>query len=140
MIIKQIFKDIDATKHSVTKILQCGTNLKVIAIGFIKNIGIEKEIHPYLTNTRESNCLPPQPKWVKENLVTEIFDIRPVIKTNKSPMRPIFEKAESLDSGRILKIITTCVPSPITDILETKEYACWSKRENNIVATYITKK
>lgn len=38
MTIKQILKDLESAKRPVAKILQSGTNFKVIAIGFIKNM------------------------------------------------------------------------------------------------------
>lgn len=38
MTIKQIFNDLDSAKRPIAKILQSGSNFKVIAIGFTKNM------------------------------------------------------------------------------------------------------
>lgn len=82
----------------------------------------------------------PQPEWVNEDLVIETFDVCPILNDDKSPMKLIIEKSQSLDQYQILKIITPFIPSPIIEILEKKEYKCWSKPENNLIETYIIKK
>ena len=41
MTIKQILKDLESAKRPVAKVLQSGTNFKVIAIGFTKNMVLE---------------------------------------------------------------------------------------------------
>lgn len=41
MTIKQILKDLESAKRPVAKVLQSGTNFKVISIGFTKNMVLE---------------------------------------------------------------------------------------------------
>ena len=80
-----------------------------------------------------------QPEWVNEKIVIETFDVCTILNEGKSPMKQIIEKSQSLKTEQILKIVTPFVPSPIIDILKSKEYKCWSKSNNNLIETYIIK-
>lgn len=97
-------------------------------------------LRPANINTTEHNSFTPQPEWVNENSVVETFDICPILDEGKNPMKQIIDKAESLSTEQILRIITPFIPSPIIDILRAKEYRCWSKEKNNIIVTYIKRK
>ncbi|WP_242053288.1 DUF1858 domain-containing protein [Dysgonomonas sp. GY617] len=88
----------------------------------------------------QSDKFTPKPEWVNENTIVEVFDVCPIIDEGKSPMKQIIDKAQSLQTEQILKLITPFVPTPIIDILQTKGYVCWSKNENNKIETYIIKK
>lgn len=90
-------------------------------------------------NIAESNNFTSRPEWVSEEAVVETFDIHPILNENKSPMKQIIDKAGLLEEGQILKLITPFVPAPIIDILQTKEYNCWSQQNNDIIETYIIK-
>lgn len=89
---------------------------------------------------REAANFLPQPEWVNESSVIEVFDVRPILDEGKSPMKQIIEKAALLKGGEILRLTTPFVPSPIIDILQAKKYTCWSKKDNDLIETYITKK
>ncbi len=105
----------------------------------ISNLRKAANLCPANVNTDDSWQFTPQPEWVDENLVTEIFDACPILDEGKSPMKQIIDKASLLNTGEILKLRTPFVPTPIIDILQAKEYKCWSKGENNLIETYIIK-
>lgn len=95
---------------------------------------------PANTDISQSDNLTPKPEWVNENTIIETFDVCSILDEGKSPMKQIIDKAQSLQTEQILKLVTPFVPTPIIDILQTKAYVCWSKNENNKIETYIIKK
>jgi len=77
-------------------------------------------------------------EWVNPDSVSLTFDARPVIDGGGSPMKDILEKAGQLNAGEILLLITSFVPAPIIELLNSKGFRCWTQNsDSGEVNTYI---
>jgi hypothetical protein len=81
----------------------------------------------------------PCPGWFSEDLIVLKFDASQVLDEGKVPMSRILEEVKSISMGEIYFFTTPFFPAPIIEILSNKGYQVWSRRNESIVETYVTK-
>jgi hypothetical protein len=78
------------------------------------------------------------PIWFKPEKISKRFDAIEIINKGASPMAEILTLASELKNDEILELTTPFVPAPIIDVLKSKGYSIFCRR-NNIVLSYISK-
>lgn len=78
-----------------------------------------------------------KPQWLAENNISITFDASDIIDKGGSPMKIILEKADQLQAGEVMLLITPFIPVPIIELLESKGFQCWAHNEENSIYTYI---
>lgn len=70
------------------------------------------------------------PIWFDEQRIKNIFDVRPILESGKSPMQEILKLSSNLDNDEILQIITSFKPVPIIEILKLRGFSVWVQGYN----------
>lgn len=78
-----------------------------------------------------------KPKWINSENISLTYDASDIIGNGGSPMKIILEKADRLQIGEIMLLITPFQPIPIIELLDNKGFQCWSESIENEVYTYI---
>ena len=88
----------------------------------------------------ESTAEVPNEGNVDREKIVESFDARPMIETGGHPMNLVLEKAERLNPGEILELITPFLPAPLIEILQGKGYnVVFNEAGENEYRTFIQK-
>jgi len=79
------------------------------------------------------------PEWLSPGRISQRYDATPLINSGGSPMTEIVSKVNNLLPGEILELKTPFIPAPIIDLLKEKGFRIFSRKEEGIVLSYITK-
>lgn len=81
----------------------------------------------------------PKPDWLTDAAASQAFvlDVRDKIERGESPLAEILSSLNKLDTGEVLLLITPFVPVPAIELLSSKGYRSWSKKEEDIIHTFI---
>jgi len=99
-------------------------------------IGQETKIDSY----DDENYFMDQPDWFSENKIALSITEDKVEEKDKMTLVIILEKAREVQKGSIIELITSFLPAPGIDILKSKGYSVWSKKEpDEIIKSYFLK-
>lgn len=114
-----------------------GLNVGNVVSALRKAVGLDNE-NIASDNFSEVES-PSYPTWMNIADVSVTFDACDIIEKGESPMKEILSRASQLSKDEILLLITPFKPTPIIDILESKNYLSWSEQKQNKVYTYFKK-
>jgi hypothetical protein len=80
-----------------------------------------------------------QPEWFSADKVSATIDEDELDDKNKMTLVVIHEKAKDVAKGEIIELVTTFLPAPGIDIMESKGYSVWSREEGGVVRSYFLK-
>lgn len=113
-----------------------GVNIGEMISTLRKAAGMESlSIDMNLVEMQQGN----KPEWVNTKNISCTFDASEIIGEGGSPMKAILEKAGQLQDKEIMLLITPFVPVPIIELLNSKEFQCWTQSNDNKIYTYIKK-
>jgi len=88
----------------------------------------------------DDNYFLEQPDWFSEDKIVLSLTENELEDKNKMTLVVILEKAKDLKKGSIIELITTFLPAPGIDILKSKGYSVWMKKESDgIIKSYFLK-
>ena len=81
-----------------------------------------------------------QPDWFSPDKVTLSIDEDKVEDKDRMTLVVILEKARDVKEGGIIELVTSFLPAPGIDILKSKGYAVWSRKErDDLIKSYFLK-
>ena len=95
-------------------------------------IGQETKIESY----DDENYFLEKPDWFsKEKIVLSLNEDK-IEDKDKMTLVTIFEKARTVEVGGIIELITSFLPAPGIDILKSKGYSVWTKKESDEILNH----
>ena len=81
-----------------------------------------------------------QPEWFSPDKISVSIDEEKVEDTDRMTLVTIMDKARSVKKGEIIELVTTFLPAPGIDILKSKGYSVWTKKEgDDLIKSYFLK-
>ncbi|MBT5877363.1 MAG: DUF1858 domain-containing protein [Candidatus Latescibacteria bacterium] len=80
-----------------------------------------------------------QPAWFSRDNITLSIDEENTGKENQMTLVTILGDAKHVKRGEIIELITTFVPAPGIEILKSKGYSSWTRKEDNLIKSYFLK-
>ena len=72
-----------------------------------------------------------QPDWFSPNKVALTIDEDQLKDKDKMTLVIILKKAKKVNKGEIMELVTSFLPAPGIDILKSKGYLVWTRKEND---------
>lgn len=81
-----------------------------------------------------------QPEWFSPDKVVKSINEAKVKDKDKMALSIILKEAKIINKGEIIELITSFLPAPGIDILKSKGYDVWTKKENDsVIMSYFLK-
>jgi len=81
-----------------------------------------------------------QPAWYDPGKITCVLDESKMKDKDKMALSIILKEAKKVKQGEIIELTTSFLPAPGIDILKSKGYSVWTKKENkNVIKSYFLK-
>ena len=101
-----------------------------------ESIGQETKIESY----EDENYFLNQPDWFSTDKIALSINEDKVLEKDKMTLVIILEKARDVKKGEIIELITSFLPAPGIDVLKSKGYSVWTKKESDdIIKSYFLK-
>lgn len=101
-----------------------------------ESIGQETKVDSYT----DENYFLSQPDWFSENKIALSITEDKLEEKDKMTLVIILKKAKEVQKGNIIELITSFLPAPGIDILKSKGYSVWTKKESDdIIKSYFLK-
>ena len=106
-------------------------------IGKIREaVGQSKSMDSY----RDENYFGEQPAWFSSDKISLSIDEDKVGGKDKMTLTIILKEAKSVKKGEIIELVTSFLPAPGIDILKSKGYSVWTRKEgDNLIKSYFLK-
>ena len=96
------------------------------------------------TSTVESyddqNYFGKQPDWFSPEKIVLSIDEDKLEDKNRMTLTIILKNAKNVKKGEIIELVTSFLPAPGIDILKSKSYSVWSKKESDdLIKSYFLK-
>lgn len=100
------------------------------------SIGQETQTDSYT----DENYFLNQPDWFSADKIALSITEDKVEEKDKMTLVIILKKAREVQEGKIIELITSFLPAPGIDILKSKGYSVWTKKESeDIIKSYFLK-
>ena len=81
-----------------------------------------------------------QPDWFVPEKIALSIDEEKLEDKNKMTLTIILKNAKNVKKGEIIELVTSFLPAPGIDILKSKSYSVWSKKEgDDLIKSYFLK-
>ncbi len=81
-----------------------------------------------------------QPAWFSPDRIALSIDEDKVEDEDRMTLTVILREARNVGKGEIIELVTSFLPAPGIDILKTKGYAVWTRKErDDLIRTYFVK-
>jgi len=81
-----------------------------------------------------------QPEWFSQHKISLSVNEGKLKNKDKMTIVKILEGAKNVKKGEIIELITTFLPAPGIDILKSKGYLVWTRKEgDNLIKSYFLK-
>ncbi len=81
-----------------------------------------------------------QPNWYKPDKIACILDESKMEDKDKMALSVILKEAKKVKQGEIIELTTSFLPAPGIDILRSKGYSVWTKKESEaVIKSYFLK-
>jgi len=88
----------------------------------------------------DENYFGEQPDWYDPGKITCVLDESKMKDKDKMALGVILKEAKKVKQGEIIELTTSFLPAPGIDILKSKGYSVWTKKENkNVIKSYFLK-
>ena len=88
----------------------------------------------------DENYFLSQPDWFSADKITLSITEDKVEEKDKMTLVIILQKAKEVQEGQIIELITSFLPAPGIDILKSKGYSVWTKKESDdLIKSYFLK-
>ena len=74
-----------------------------------------------------------QPGWFSQDKVVRSINEAKLEDKDKMALTIILKEAKTVQKGEIIELITSFLPAPGIDVLKSKGYSVWTRKENDIV-------
>lgn len=102
-------------------------------------VAVGQELSPESYSDR--NYLEEEPDWFSIDKIAATIDESDVGGEDKMTIAYVLEAARDLEKESIIELLTDFVPAPGIDVMKSKGYETWSKREEDgLIRTYFLKK
>lgn len=89
----------------------------------------------------DENYFEEEPDWFSTDKIAATINESDVGSKDKMTIAYVLEAARALEKDSIIELVTGFMPAPGIDIMKSKGYLTWSKREENgFIKTYFLKK
>lgn len=81
-----------------------------------------------------------QPNWFSPDKVVLSFDEDKLEENDKMILAVIFKEAKNIKKDEIIELITSFLPAPGIDILKSKGYSVWTRKDSDeVIKSYFLK-
>jgi hypothetical protein len=88
----------------------------------------------------DENYFLSQPEWFSTDKIALSITEDKVEEKDKMTLVIILEKAREVQKGQVIELITSFLPAPGIDILKSKGYSVWTKKESDdVIKSYFLK-
>jgi hypothetical protein len=88
----------------------------------------------------DENYFSTKPEWFSNDKISLSIEEDKLDDKDKMTLTVILHEAGNIRKGNIIELITTFLPAPGIDILKSKGYSVWTKKEENgLVKSYFLK-
>ena len=88
----------------------------------------------------DQNYFGKQPDWFAPEKIELSIDEDKLEDKNRMTLTIILKEAKNVKKGEIIELVTSFLPAPGIDILKSKGYSVWSKKEgNDLIKSYFLK-
>lgn len=95
---------------------------------------------PETNNSYEDeNYFLDQPEWFSQERIVLSFNEEKLENKNQMTIVTILLEAKKVKKGEIIELITTFLPAPGIDVMKSKGYSVWTKKENELIKSYFLK-
>ena len=89
---------------------------------------------------RDQNYFGKQPNWFSPEKIVLSIDEEKLEDQNRMTLTIILKEAKRVNKGEIIELVTSFLPAPGIDILKSKSYSVWSKKEGeDLIKSYFLK-
>ncbi len=81
----------------------------------------------------DQNYYGEQPGWFSQDKVVRSINEAKLEDKDKMALTIILKEAKDVKKGEIIELITSFLPAPGIDVLKSKGYSVWTRKENDIV-------
>ena len=88
----------------------------------------------------DQDCFGEQPDWFSPDKVALSIDEDKVEDKDKMTFVIILKEAKNIKKGEIIELVTSFLPAPGIDILKSKGYSVWTRKESDdLIRSYFLK-
>lgn len=88
----------------------------------------------------DENYFGEQPGWFSPDKVVISIDEGKLENKDKMTLVVILNKAKNVKNGEIIELVTSFLPAPGIDIMKSKGYSVWTRKESdNVIKSYFLK-
>ena len=88
----------------------------------------------------DQNYFGKQPDWFAPEKIALSIDEEKLEDENRMTLTIILKNAKNVEKGEIIELVTSFLPAPGIDILKSKSYSVWSKKEgDDLIKSYFLK-
>ncbi len=81
-----------------------------------------------------------QPDWFSVDKISASIDESKLENKDQMPLVPVLKKAGNLKEGEIIELVTSFLPAPGIDVMKSKGYSVWVKKEReDLIRSYFLK-
>ena len=89
---------------------------------------------------RDEDYFGEQPDWFITDKISLSIDEEKLEDKNKMTLVTIFKEAKNVKKGEIIELVTSFLPAPGIDILKSKGYSVWTRKESDdLIKSYFLK-
>jgi hypothetical protein len=100
-------------------------------------VGQSAVSHPIVEQVVESSG---QPEWFSLDKVALSVDFNKLEGGNEMPITLLLNEAKGLNTGEIVELVTTFLPAPGIELMQSKGYSAWVQEdEGGLVRSYFLK-
>jgi len=89
---------------------------------------------------KDQDYLGEQPDWFSPDKISLSIDEDKVDDKDRMTLVTILREAKNLKKGEIIELVTSFLPAPGIDILKSKGYSVWTRRErDDLIKSYFLK-
>jgi hypothetical protein len=82
---------------------------------------------------RDQDYYGEQPGWFSQDKVVLTINEGKLEDNDKMALSIILKEAKAVQKGEIIELVTSFLPAPGIDILKSKGYSVWTRKENDII-------
>ncbi len=99
-------------------------------------VGQPKSMESY----EEQNYFSEQPEWFSQEMISLSIDEDKMEDKDKMTLTIVLKEARSVKKGEIIELVTSFLPAPGIDILKSKGYSVWTRKEgSDLIKSYFLK-
>lgn len=82
-----------------------------------------------------------QPDWFSIDKISATIDESKLKNKDQMALVPLLQKAKNLKEGEIIELVTSFLPAPGIEVMRSKGYSAWIKKESeDLIRSYFLKK